>query len=139
MAENKPSKLDMNLINMVQNARMMHDDDAIPSKVPGVYWIEAKNPSQDATPTSRAGEFQISTTVDEVDEQWLAIKSATEAGQLGYKSKVSTAQTDGTPHGKQRQIVVRTVDADDSEDVARVEKQLQTMGFSEMQYVRIQA
>ncbi|MEM9951654.1 MAG: putative phosphothreonine lyase domain-containing protein [Chloroflexota bacterium] len=137
MSDNKPSKLDMDIINMVQNARMMHDNEAVPSKVPGVYWIEAKNPNADQSPTARAGEFQISTNVDDVDAQWATIKSATEAGQLGYKSKVSTSPTDGTPHGKQRLIVVRTIDAEDKDDVQRVENQLRDLGFEAMVYVRI--
>ena len=80
MSDNKASKLDMDLINMVQNARMMHDKDAVPSKVPGVYWIESKNPAPKNKPTACTGEFQIQTTVDAVDEHWQMIKKATEKG-----------------------------------------------------------
>lgn len=135
MSDNN-SKLDMDLINMVQNARMMHDAEAVPSKVPGVYWIEAKNPSPDKQPTPRTGEFHIQTTVDEVDAQWLEIKEATEKGLLGYKSKVSTAPTDGTPHGKQRLICVRTYDADDEHDRKRIQAELGKLGFVDLEYQR---
>lgn len=134
MSDNKASKLDMDLINMVQNARMMHDKDAVPSKVPGVYWIESKNPAPKNKPTPRTGEFHIQTTVDAVDEHWTVIKEATEKGLLGYKSKVSTSPTDGTPHGKQRLICVRTYDADDSEDRQRIQTQLLELGFTELIY-----
>lgn len=135
MSDHKPHKLDMDLINMVQNARMMHDADAIPSKVPAVYWIECKNPSPAQKPI-RPGEFRISTTVDEVDEQWNIIKEATESGELGYKSKVSTAPTDGTPHGEQRMICVRTYDATDSADLERIEAKLTQLGFEHLSYDR---
>lgn len=137
MSDNKPSKLDMDLINMVQNARMMHDDTAIPSQVPGVYWIESKNPTPSQSTTSRAGEFQIHTHVDTVDEQWQQIKQATEAGQLGYKSKVSTSPTDGNPHSQQRLLIIRTYDADDTEDVKRIEQKLHDLGFSDLTYSRL--
>ena len=136
MSDNKASKLDMDLINMVQNARMMHDADAVPSKVPGVYWIEAKNPSPANNPTPRTGEFHIQTTVDQVDAQWLQIKEATEAGLLGYKSKVSTSPTDGTPHGKQRLICIRTYDADDDNDRNRIQVELEKLGFKDLAYER---
>ena len=135
MSDNKPHKLDMDLINMVQNARMMHDADAVPSKVPAVYWIECKNPSPRHSPT-RPGEFRISTTLDEVDAQWKIIKQATESGELGYKSKVSTAPTDGTPHGTQRMICVRTYDADDADDLQRIESKLSELGFENLTYER---
>lgn len=136
MSENNSSKLDMDLINMVQNARMQHDQDAIPSQVPGVYWIEAKDPAPENAPTPRTGEFRIATTVDVVDEQWQLIKSATESGKLGYKSKVSTAPTDGTLHGKQRLICVRTYDADDTDDVERIKNTLLELGFETLEYER---
>ena len=127
--------VNLDLINMVQNARMKHDSDAIPSKVPGVYWIEAKRPPDDyPEPTPHTGEWRIATTVDKVDEQWLKIKQATEAGKLGYKSKVSTAPAHGQADRDERLICVRTYNAGDSEDVERVKQMLETLGFTELQY-----
>lgn len=117
MSDNKPN---LDLINMVQNARMQHDSDAKPSQVPAVYWIEAKNPAQ--TPTSRTGEWRIGTTVEFVDKLWEAIKTATEAGKLGYKSKVSTRPAHNQGHPDERIIAVRTYDADDPSDVARIQR-----------------
>lgn len=136
MSDDKASKLNMDLINMVQNARMMHDNEAIPSKVPGVYWIESKHPSPENKPTPRTGEFHIQTTIDEVDAHWLQIKQATEKGLLGYKSKVSTAPTDGKAHGKQRLICIRTYDADNQDDRNRIEAELKKLGFADLSYER---
>lgn len=136
MSDEKPAKLNMDLINMVQNARMMHDKEAIPSKVPGVYWIESKNPNPANKVTPRTGEFRFSTTVDEVDAQWQIIKEATESGKLGYKSKVSTSPTDGKPHSNQRVMCIRTYDADDTDNCERIKAQLALLGFEDVSYER---
>ena len=69
----------------------------------------------------------IRTTAREVDGLWARVKAATEAGQLGYKSKVATAshrQID------ERVIHVMTYDADDSDDVERVRAALAALDFS---------
>ena len=133
----KGDPINMDLINMVQNARMQHDNEATPSQVPGVYWIEAKRKSGDyPAPTPRTGEWHIPTTVDKVDEQWASIKAATQAGKLGYKSKVSTAPAQGQAHREQRLICVRTYDADDNDDVARVKSELEGLGFIGLVYHR---
>jgi hypothetical protein len=136
----KPEKPNMDLIQMVQNARMMHDDEAMPSQVPGVYWVEAKCQIPDApSPTARAGEWRIPTTVEAVDALWTTIKRATEAGELGYKSKVSTSPAQGQSERDQRMICVRTYDADDSADVERVRQALLELGIADaaMNYQRI--
>jgi len=78
MADEKPN---LDLIHRVQAARMQHDDTALPSRIGGVYWIEAKRRTGDErAPTSRAGQWVIPTTLSEVDALWLKIKQATEAG-----------------------------------------------------------
>jgi hypothetical protein len=99
---------------------MQHDAEAIPSQVSGVYWIECKRPDDvDAPgPTSRAGYWQLTTTLDRIDALWATIKAATEAGQLGYKAKVATAARDG--HADSRAVHVLTYDSTDSADVERV-------------------
>jgi hypothetical protein len=133
MAKNEP---DLDLIGMVQRARMAHDADAQPSKVTAVYWIEAKPQTQGAAPTPRAGSFAIHTTLAQVDTQWVAVKAATEAGTLGCKSKVATAAHGGSPNA--RLIRVLTYDADDSADVARVRAALAALGFTDVPYERNQ-
>lgn len=132
------SKLDLDLIQMVQQARMAHDADAVPSQMAGVYWIEAKCEVEPLPPTSRAGRWIIPTTVSEVDALWEKIKAATRAGKLGYKSKVSTAPRDLGKDRNDRVIHVVTADADNTADVARVREALRELGINEnIQYERI--
>jgi hypothetical protein len=133
--KNNNNQPDLDLIGMVQRARMAHDADAKPSQVSAVYWIEAKPKRATAAPTPRAGSFAIPTTLAQVDDQWARIKAATEAGTLGYKSKVATASHSGAPD--ERLIRVLTYDADDSADVARVRAALHALGFTgELAYER---
>ena len=135
MAKNNDQP-DLDLIGMVQRARMAHDADAKPSQVTAVYWIEAKRQGSGAAPTPRAGSFTIHTTLAQVDEQWARIKAATEAGTLGYKAKVATASHSGS--ADERLIRVLTYDADDSADVARVRDALAALGFTNLTYSRNQ-
>lgn len=132
------SNLDLDLIQMVQQARMAHDADAVPSQMAGVYWIEAKCEVETLPPTSRAGRWIIPTTVSEVDALWEKIKAATRAGKLGYKSKVSTAPRDLGKDRNDRVIHVVTADADNTADVARVREALRELRINEnIQYERI--
>jgi hypothetical protein len=133
----KPQKPDLDLIGMVQKARMMHDAGARPSEMSGVYWIESKDASgKTPAPTPRAGEWVINTSVSDVDALWEKIKTATESGTLGYKSKVSTASK-MQKNPNHRVIVVRTYDADDQSDVERVRDALLALGVTgEMMYKR---
>ncbi len=131
-----PDKPNLDLIQMVQRARMAHDSQATPSEMTGVYWIESKPLSEGPPPTAHAGSWVIHTTADEVDRWWAKIKAATEAGELGYKSKVSTAPGKGQRHPQDRLIIVRTRDADDAADVARIESCLQAMGIQNLIYER---
>ncbi|NWF69605.1 MAG: DUF1917 domain-containing protein [Chloroflexi bacterium] len=119
-------KPNLDLIRMVQQARMAHDAQAVPSQIAAVYWIEAKAPDA-ALPTARAGEWLIVTDTQRVDALWARIKAATENGQLGYKSKVATAAHGTDTHA--REIRVCTIDADDSPDVRRVEAALRALGY----------
>lgn len=126
-------KPNLDLIAMVQRARLAHDADATPSQVAAVYWIEVKREGQ--TPTPRAGQYVIETTVSAVDALWATIRAATERGDLGYKSKVSTAPRGGHPDS--RVICVLTYDADDTADVARVGAALRALVGGELRYERV--
>jgi hypothetical protein len=127
-SKNPPPNLD--LIRMVQAARMQHDAEALPSQVSGVYWIEAKRKTGDyPAPTPRSGQWVIATTVQVVDALWLKIREATEAGLLGHKSKVSTAAGPGQHSADARLICVRTYDSADHADVQRVRDALRGMGI----------
>lgn len=115
-------KPNLDLIQMVQRARMQHDAEATPSQIDAIYWIEAKHES--ATPTPRAGQWVTDVPPDVVDAVWARIKAATHAGELGYKSKVSTAKREGAPAHR---LCARTVDADDAADVQRVRDALEKL------------
>jgi hypothetical protein len=120
----------LDIIEMVQKARMQHDADARPSNIAAVYWIEAKDRSAQAkAPTPRSGQWVIETDINAVDALWEQVKTATEAGKLGYKSKVSTASRSHAKGPDQRVICVRTYDADDTEDVARVQAALKALNM----------
>ena len=117
-----PDPPDLDLIERVQRARMAHDRDATPSTVGGL------------APTSRAGVFILQTDVAAIDALWARVRQATEAGTLGYKSKVSTASR--SPQGQDRVIHVMTYDADDTADVARVGAALKALGLTPTEYRR---
>ena len=133
--KNQPN---LDLIRMVQNARMKHDQTARPSDYAAVYWIEAKRKSGDyPAPTPNTGEWRIKLTLENVDAVWEKVKSTTMKGELGYKSKVSTRPAAGQAHPDERLICVRTYDAGDTEDVERVKNVLVEMGIErDMVYVR---
>ncbi len=131
------AKPNLDLIQMVQRARMQHDREAQPSEVSGVYWIESKPLADTPPPTAQAGEWLIETTVSAVDALWARVKAATEAGELGYKSKVSTVPAKHQAEADARVIVARTRDADDAADVTRVEARLRALGIIPTRYERI--
>lgn len=133
MSDPKFEKPNLDLINMVQRGRMQHDADAIPSQIRGAYWLEAKpNTRTDEAifqPTPRAGQWILPTTLSEVDALWEKIKQATQAAELGYKSKVATASRSG--NNTDRVILVRTYDANDLADVERVRSTLSALGIDD--------
>jgi len=137
MTDEKPKPPDLDLINMVQQARMMHDREALPSNMSAVYWIEAKPLAPMPELTSRAGQWLIETTADDVDDLWIKIRDATEAGRLGYKSKVSTTAAKGQTKASDRLIIVRTYDADDSADALRIQTVLREFGVTNFRYERM--
>jgi hypothetical protein len=120
----------LDLIQRVQAARMQHDKNAQPSQISGVYWIEAKA-IEFPVPTPRSGQWIIMTTLAEVDHLWAKVKEANEAGQLGYKSKVSTAVAPGQTDPNARLIYVCTCDSADEADVLRVGEALRTLGITD--------
>lgn len=129
MTGSPPEKPNLDLIQMVQRARMMHDAEARPSAVGGVYWIESKPQTAIAPPTERAGSWCVTTPLAQVDAVWERIKQATEAGKLGYKSKVSTAPSPGQTSVDTCMILVCTYDAADTADVERVRQALHEIGI----------
>ncbi len=125
--------LNLDLIQMVQRARMLHDQSARPSDYSAVYWIEAKRQAGDyPAPTSTAGEWRVTLPAAEVDAVWERVKALTAQGELGYKSKVSTQ---GPSNRDERLLCARTYDAGDSADVKRIGEALRALGLSGLTYV----
>ena len=125
--------LNLDLIQMVQRARMLHDQGARPSDYSSVYWIEAKRPAGDyPAPTANAGEWRATLPAAEVDAVWERVKALTARGELGYKSKVSTQ---GLTSRDERVICARTYDAADSADIERVGAALRALGLQGLAYV----
>ena len=119
--------IDLSLIQMVQRARLAHDADALPSQISAVYWIEVKPQTPGPGPTQRAGRFVLHIPTQQADALWERLRTATRAGQLGYKSKVATAsRTDDDT----RIVHVLIADADDAAEVVRVRAALHALGFS---------
>lgn len=134
--EKKAPQDPLDLIQMVQQARRMQDEQTRPSQMHAAYWIEAW-PRQRVKPTPRSGEWLIETDLAAVDALWLRVREATEAGQLGIKSKVSCASPDPQQPDK-RLICVRTYDADDEADLGRVQAALQALAITPLRYQRDQ-
>jgi hypothetical protein len=136
MVDQKFEKPNLDLIGLVQKARMEHDAQAQPSQIYGVYWIEAKPTIPGPRLTSRVGQWVIVTTLEDVDAMWERIKQATVAGKLGYKSVVATASHDATKQAM-RLIYIRTYDAEDTADVNRVRSALRELGIEgDLTYAR---
>lgn len=134
--DEQPSDLNLDLIQMVQRARMLHDATARPSELAAVYWIEAKRTEGDfPAPTATAGEWRIPLTIDNVDSVWERVKALTLAGKLGYKSKISTRPAAGQADPQARLLCVRTYDARDSNDVERVGQALRAIALDALDYV----
>lgn len=125
----KPQKPNLDLIQMVQQARMMHDAEAKPSEVGGVYWIEAKSTAENTkAPTPFSGQWEVEVNVQEVDTLWQTVKTATEAGDLGYKSKVSTSSRNQR-NPDARTLAIRTYDSRDESDKKRIRTALDALAI----------
>lgn len=121
---NEPPDLD--LIQLVQRARMAHDDRARPSQIGGAYWLEAQAPpGAVAGPTVRAVALRADCDVAEVDAVWALLRKATQAGRLGYKAKVATAAREAAT--ERRELRVLVADRADAAALARVQAELRTL------------
>ena len=117
---------DLDLIQLVQRARMAHDDQARPSEISGAYWLEAKAPpGARPGPTPRSVALRAETGVADVDALWQQLRAATHAGQLGYKVKVATAAHEAAPDRRELRVLI--ADRADAPEVARVQAKLQAL------------
>lgn len=103
-----------------------------PSKTFNTYWLYAIHPEYNEIKKnvnySFTGKWLIFPTLKEVDKVWKKIQKATESGELGFASKVSTmAPTRYDPNTKC--ICVYTTDYRNKEDVLKVREALRKLGF----------
>jgi Bles03-like protein len=104
-----------------------------PSEVTAVDWIYAqRRVGKYPATTPKSGKWLVFRDFGHIDAMWAKIKSATEAGRLGARSKVSTAKPSPLAIDQVNKVVcVYTYDSDDVEDVMRVRKELRGMGVVE--------
>jgi superfamily II DNA or RNA helicase len=108
-------------------------DDSLPSQVADRYWIYAERRDPESYPDHgpRGGKWLIFIKTVEIDQWWVLIKAATEAGHLGGSAKVSTAKEN--PNAKDPKagvICVYTYDVDDVADCRRVREALRHLGVT---------
>ena len=117
---------ELDLIDLVQRARMAHDDRARPSQIRGAYWLEAKAPpALRPGPTRRAAELRAASDLAEIDALWETLRAATQAGRLGYKAKVATAAREAAPDRRELRVLV--ADRADEAELARVQAELRAL------------
>jgi hypothetical protein len=129
MNDDTPTPPNLDLIQMVQRARLLHDADARPSEVSGVYWLEHKPAVTVRPPTPRAGLWVIHTDAEHLDPLWERLKAANTHGALGYKIKASTAPRGQDAAPTARVIMVCVADGSDAADVERVRQALLSLGI----------
>lgn len=90
-----------------------------PSRVVEIDWVYAlREFGEYPAPTPRSGKWLVFRDVEHVDVMWAKVKSATKAGRLGARSKVSTAKPSPLAIDPADKVIcVYTYDSDDVEDV----------------------
>jgi hypothetical protein len=113
-----------------------------PTEAPDGDWLYAER-KKGAYPkeTARCGKWLIFIPVEKVDEVWKTVRLATEKGQLGGRSRVSTGRGPASKgeDPNARVIAVYTYDWKDKKDVMRVRDKLKQLGFSKALNYKTQA
>ena len=99
-----------------------------------IAWLQVTRPPGGyPEPTARAGKWLVLVGFGGFERAWAAIRTATEAGQLGPSARVAPAgayRTPKTSGGPQLVIEVTTYDATDAADVWRVRQAIRTLGIT---------
>lgn len=81
--------------------------------------------------SKNGGKWLIFVPVERVDQMWVKIKSATEAGKLGEMSKVATAKDNPNAINSSIKVIcVYTYDWVDEKDVMRIREELRQLGVT---------
>lgn len=102
-----------------------------PSKTKDSFWIEARPPFSDTHGDPRlVGKWVVYVALRRLDQSWEKIKKSTTDSRLGFLSKSSTAKKNFAPNVvSNRMIIVYTHDYYDIDDVLRVGRELNDLGF----------
>lgn len=128
--EKKPNKHEA--IKARQRTLSQPYSSAKPSETTNVYWIHAiRKKGRYPEATERSGKWLIFVDSKDVDEVWLKIREATEAGKLGDSAKVATAKSNPLAGGSRDKVIcVYTYDWMDEADVKRIREQLRGIGIT---------
>lgn len=104
-----------------------------PSKHDSKYWIYADYPKyifQKPLPEREAGKWLIFESIEKIDVLWEKIKIATEKGNLGPYSKVSTIKEKDQKFDKSKFVIcVYTENFHFKEDIERIEEEIRKIGI----------
>lgn len=104
----------------------------LPSQITDKYWIWANTNKFYPDHTIRGGKWLIFYSIDKIDKTWLIVKKATIEGRLGNISKVSTAKINPNAKNPNTKVIcVYTYDSGDFNDVMRIRKELELLGFTQ--------
>ncbi len=130
MKQPKP-KIDLN--KLVKMAQKIVAAGGKPSKVKEAYWLSAERMTGVYPETTeRSGKWLIFVELKNVDKVWAKIKEATEDGELGERSKVSTGKQNPNAGDLDTKVIcVYTYDWADGGDVHRIRKELRKLGITQ--------
>jgi hypothetical protein len=102
-----------------------------PSKTKDTFWIEARPPYSSTIGDPRlVGKWVVYVALRKLDESWEKIRKSTVESRMGFLSKSSTAKKNFSPNVvPNRMVVVYTHDYYDTDDVLRVGRELNDLGF----------
>ncbi len=126
---------------MKRSTNLYEDKKETPSRINDYPWVFAENKNTSVKRASsihsKTGKWLTFASFKKIDGLWKKIKTATEKGLLGPKSKCSTAM--GQPRGiKQDEgvIVVYTRNWEAVKDVFRVEEEIRKLGIYQSLYYK---
>jgi hypothetical protein len=127
-----PPELKAALRARAKRKRKSPGDDRKPTEVFDEFWLRVQRRDRGSHPeaTARSGKWLLFFTVETIDEWWLKIKRATEAGLLGDAAKVATMKPNPNATNESKVICVYTYDADDAADCSRVRDALRDLGVT---------
>lgn len=100
-----------------------------PSSTHNKPWIYARSPHKITGDLEDAGKWLIFASLKDIDSVWNTIRVATEAGDLGIASKVSTMYpTQYDPN--QKVICIYNQSYHDKDEVMRIRNELKKLGFT---------